>query len=51
MTPYDYQEELSEIALGVLRDYAICYLSMEERTGKSLTAILVAEKSEAKGGK
>lgn len=48
ITPYDYQEELSEVALEILRKNAIAYLAMEERTGKTLTAILTAEKSKAK---
>ena len=48
MTPWDYQEELSNLALDVLRTNAIVYLAMEERTGKTLTSILVAEKSAAK---
>lgn len=47
MIPYDYQETLSDIALKIIREHAIVYLAMEERTGKTLTAILVAEKSAA----
>lgn len=47
MIPYPHQEELSEVALGILRENMIVYLAMEERTGKTLTAILVAEKSAA----
>ncbi|MEE8598947.1 MAG: DEAD/DEAH box helicase family protein [Dehalococcoidales bacterium] len=47
MIPYDYQEELSDQALDILKKHAICYLSMEERTGKTLVAILMAEKSES----
>ena len=48
MKPYLHQEELSNQALEILRENAIVYLAMEERTGKTLTAILVAEKSAAK---
>lgn len=43
--PREYQEELSEVALAVLREHGLVYLAMEERTGKSLLAILVAEKT------
>lgn len=43
MKPYDYQEEKAELASHVLREDMIVYLAMEERTGKTLTAILVAE--------
>ena len=48
MKPYAHQEELSDQALDILRENMIVYLAMEERTGKTLTAILVAEKSAAK---
>ncbi len=48
MKPYVHQEELSNQALDILRENMIVYLAMEERTGKTLTAILVAEKSAAK---
>jgi hypothetical protein len=47
MKPYDYQEELSDEALKIIRANAIVYLAMEERTGKTLTAILTVEKSNA----
>lgn len=45
MTPYEYQEELSDDAFAILRQNMIVYLAMEERTGKTLTAILTAEKA------
>lgn len=45
ITPYQHQEELSNDALEILRENAIVYLAMEERTGKTITALLVAEKS------
>lgn len=48
MTPYPHQEELSNVGLDILQKNAIVYLAMEERTGKTLTAILIAEKSKAK---
>jgi len=43
MQAYSYQTELADIAYEILREDMIVYLAMEERTGKSLTAILVAE--------
>ena len=45
MVPYSYQEQLSHDALEILRAHGIVYLAMEERTGKTLTAILACEKS------
>lgn len=47
MIPYPHQEELSDDALLILREHGLVYLACEERTGKTLTAILVAEKSAA----
>jgi len=46
--PFDYQEDLADQVLEVLRDFGLAYLAAEERTGKSLSAIRVAEKSLAK---
>lgn len=46
MIPYDYQIEKADDAYEILREDMIVYLAMEERTGKSLTAILVAERCE-----
>lgn len=43
MIPYDYQVELSKDAAVILREYMMVYFAMEERTGKTLTSILVAE--------
>ena len=48
MIPYPHQEELAPIALDILRQHAIVYLAMEERTGKTLISLLVAEQSAAK---
>ena len=47
MKPYPHQEELSNEALKIIRENGYVYLAMEERTGKTLTAILTAEKSAA----
>lgn len=43
MKPRLHQLELSELGYNVLKQHMICYLAMEERTGKTLTAILIAE--------
>ena len=43
MVPMIHQMKLSKVAADVLRKYMIVYLAWEERTGKSLTSILVAE--------
>lgn len=47
ITPWDYQEALSDEALEIIRANGLVYLAMEERTGKTITALLVAEKSSA----
>lgn len=47
MKPYKHQLELSKLALATLREHGIAYLAAEERTGKTLTAILMAEASNA----
>ena len=39
----DYQKELSQKAVEILRLKKIVYLSMEVRTGKTLTALNTAE--------
>jgi len=43
LVPYAYQETLAKEALEVLRAHSLVYLAMEERTGKSLTALLMCE--------
>ena len=43
MTPYKHQEDIAHQAYDVLAEYGLVYLAMEERTGKSLTAIRLAE--------
>jgi hypothetical protein len=48
MVPYQHQINIAEEALAILREYGLVYLSMEERTGKTLTSILMAEDSTAK---
>lgn len=47
MTPYQHQTEIAGEALDILRAKGIVYISMEERTGKTLTSILMAEDSTA----
>jgi len=47
MIPRPYQEKESSSILKVLKKYFIAYIAWEERTGKSLTGILVVEKSKA----
>ena len=47
ITPWAHQEELAQAGILILREYAICYLAMEERTGKTITAIQMAERSTA----
>jgi superfamily II DNA or RNA helicase len=47
MKAYKHQEQISNQALEILRNQGLVYLSMEERTGKTLTAILTCEKTKA----
>ncbi|HNQ20011.1 MAG TPA: DEAD/DEAH box helicase family protein [Bacteroidales bacterium] len=47
MKPYEHQVEIAEKAYKVLKENLVVYLAMEERTGKTLTSILVCEKSKA----
>jgi hypothetical protein len=39
----DYQIELASQATDILNEYGLCYLNMEVRTGKTLTALQTAE--------
>tara|TARA_R110002051_G_scaffold254373_2_gene313339 strand:- start:336 stop:1565 length:1230 start_codon:yes stop_codon:yes gene_type:complete len=39
----DYQERISVEAAGILKNHKICYLSMEVRCGKTLTALNAAK--------
>lgn len=48
MTPYKHQLEVAEKGYDILKKFGLVYLAMEERTGKSLSSILIAEKSKAK---
>ncbi len=43
MRPYPHQEKIANEAYDILKEYGLVYLAMEERTGKSLTAIRIAE--------
>lgn len=43
----DHQTELADIGLKILRENAMVYLAMEERTGKTVTAMLICENSSA----
>ena len=45
MKPYEHQTRISLEAYGLLKRYGLVYLAMQERTGKTLTSILVAEMS------
>ncbi len=47
ITPWPEQLELSTIGLKILKENGLVYLAMEERTGKTLTAILIAEDTTA----
>lgn len=43
MIPDPHQIEAAEQGYRILKEYAICYFAMEERTGKTLSALLVCE--------
>lgn len=43
MKPWPHQLEISSKAIEIIKEHMIVYLAMEERTGKSLTALLTAE--------
>lgn len=45
MKPYKHQLELSTQGFAILKEHGLVYLNMEERTGKTLIAILIAETS------
>ena len=44
----DYQDQISTQAAQLLEKYKICYMAMECRTGKTLTALAAALKYGAK---
>lgn len=43
MKPYDHQVTIAKQAINIIKEHMIVYLAMEERTGKTLTSILVCE--------
>lgn len=45
MIPYEYQNVLAKQAEVIFKAYSMVYLAMEERTGKSVTSLLVMENS------
>ena len=45
MKPYQHQIDISSQALNILRKHMIVYLAMQERTGKTLTSILICEQT------
>lgn len=45
MKPYQHQIDISSQALDILRKHMIVYLAMQERTGKTLTSILICEQT------
>ncbi len=48
MEAWDYQIDVANKAYDVLFEYGLVYLSMEERTGKSIPALIIAKKRGAK---
>lgn len=48
MKPYEHQVELAKVAAEVIKKHMIVYLASEERTGKTLASILVAEQLNVK---
>lgn len=45
LTPFKHQTEIAKEALEKLRKFGIVYLAMEERTGKTLTSLLMCEQT------
>ncbi len=45
ITPWIHQIEVAEKGYKIIQQYALVYLAMEERTGKSLAALLIAEQA------
>jgi len=43
MTPYEYQLKIAKEAYTVLQRYGLVFFAMEERTGKTLASIVLAE--------
>lgn len=46
ITPWPHQVEIAPRVVEMVRKHHICYLAMEERTGKSITFLLAAEQME-----
>jgi hypothetical protein len=46
--PYPHQEDLAKEGIQILRDNMMLYLACEERTGKTLVSILIAEQVKVK---
>lgn len=46
ITPWEHQIEIAPRVVELVREHHICYLAMEERTGKSITFLLAAEQME-----
>lgn len=44
MKPFEHQIEYAERGYKILQEQGLVYLAMEERTGKTLTSILIVEK-------
>tara|TARA_B110000211_G_C14075485_1_gene551836 strand:+ start:1433 stop:2659 length:1227 start_codon:yes stop_codon:yes gene_type:complete len=44
MIPWQHQTDISHNALEIIQENGLVYLAMQERTGKTLTALLVCEK-------
>lgn len=42
--PFDYQKDLADEAHKILSEYGLVYLAAEERTGKTISSLLVYEK-------
>ena len=49
MQPRDYQISISDKAADIIRKHGLVYLAMQVRTGKTVTALLTAEKLGAGG--
>lgn len=47
MKPYIHQEQGAQEAYAILQKYGLVYVAWEERCGKSLTSLLIAERSKA----
>lgn len=43
MIPWKHQTNIAKEAVDIIKEHMIVYLAMEERTGKSLTSLLIAE--------